>query len=127
VYLHCLVHYKCASVTSKYKLFLLTFRCIFVLQMQGTITVEGLVFKLPRTGRVCFTAESFMEMKRLKLLQLDCVDLVGDYGCLSKQMRWVNWQGFTLNYIPNDFYQGNLVAIDLKHSKIKQIWNEAMV
>jgi len=95
--------------------------------MQGTITVEGLVFKLPRTGRVCFTAESFMEMKRLKLLQLDCVDLVGDYGCLSKQMRWVNWQGFTLNYIPNDFYQGNLVAIDLKHSKIKQIWNEAMV
>jgi len=95
--------------------------------MQETINVEGLFFKVPRTGRVRFCTDSFMEMKQLKLLQLDCVDLAGDYGCISKQLRWVSWQGFTLNCIPDDFYQENLVALDLKHSKIKQVWNETMV
>lgn len=67
-------------------------------------------------------------MKKLRLLQLDSVDLIGDYGCLSNQLRWVKWQGFTsFNYIPDDFYQRNLVAIDLKHSNIRQVWNEMMV
>ncbi|CAI8608298.1 unnamed protein product [Vicia faba] len=94
----------------------------------GTETVEGLVFKLQRTDRVWFNTNSFKEMKKLRLLQLDCVDLIGDYGCLSNQLRWVKWQGFTsFNYIPDDFYQQNLVAIDLKHSNIRQVWNEMML
>ncbi|XP_058743464.1 disease resistance protein RUN1-like [Vicia villosa] len=90
----------------------------------GTETVEGLVLKLQRTSRVSFNANSFKEMKNMRLLQLDCVDLAGDYGCLSKELRWVCWQEFTMNYIPDDFYLGNLVVIDLKHSNIKQVWNE---
>ncbi|XP_050874266.1 disease resistance protein RUN1 isoform X2 [Lathyrus oleraceus] len=94
----------------------------------GTETVEGLVFKSQRTDRVCFNTNSFKEMKKLRLLQLDSVDLIGDYGCLSNQLRWVKWQGFTsFNYIPDDFYQRNLVAIDLKHSNITQVWNEMML
>ncbi|KAK2352679.1 disease resistance protein RUN1 [Trifolium repens] len=90
----------------------------------GTETVEGLIFKPQITDTVCFSTNSFKEMKKLRLLQLDCVNLIGDYGCVSNQLRWIKWQGSTFNYIPDDFYQGNLVAMDLKHSSIRQVWNE---
>jgi len=95
--------------------------------MQGTDTVEGMVLKSQRTGRLCFSTDSFKEMKKLRLLQLDCVDLTGDYGHISKQLRWVDWQRFTFNFIPNDFDQGNLVVFELKYSNVKQVWQETKV
>jgi len=70
--------------------------------------------KSQRIGSVCFSTDSFKEMKKLRLLQLDCVDLTGDYGNLSKELRWIHWKGFNFNYIPDDFHQGNLVVIELK-------------
>ncbi|XP_061370926.1 disease resistance protein RPV1-like isoform X2 [Gastrolobium bilobum] len=90
----------------------------------GTETVEGLALKMQRTDRVCFSSNAFKEMKRMRLLQFDHVELNGDYGYLSEQLRWVNWQRFPLEYIPDNFYLGNLVAIELKHSNIKKIWKE---
>lgn len=95
--------------------------------MQGTKTVEGLVLKLQTTSRVIINTDSFKEMKKLRLLQLERVDLTGDLGYLSKQLRWINWQGFTFKCIPDDFYQGNMVVIDLKHSNISQVWKETKV
>ncbi|KAK2352792.1 disease resistance protein RUN1 [Trifolium repens] len=88
-----------------------------------TETVEGLVLKSQRTG-FCFNTDSFKEMKKLRLLQLDGVDLTGDYGYLSKQLRWVDWQRFTFNFIPVEFDQGNLVVFELKYSNVKQVWPE---
>ncbi|KEH19080.1 disease resistance protein (TIR-NBS-LRR class), putative [Medicago truncatula] len=93
----------------------------------GRKNVEGLVLKSQRTGRVCFSTESFKRMKDLRLLKLDRVDLTGDYGYLSKELRWVHWKGFTFNYIPDDFHQGNLVVFELTHSNIKHVWNETKV
>ncbi|XP_058743676.1 uncharacterized protein LOC131616377 [Vicia villosa] len=93
----------------------------------GTEAIQGLVLKSERTGRIRFSTDSFKEMKKLRLLELDRVDLTGDYGNLSKELRWVHWQGFSLNYIPDEFYQGNLVVIDLKFSNIKKVWNKTQV
>jgi len=95
--------------------------------MQGTETVKGLVLKSQSACKVYFNAESFKKMKNLRLLQLDHVGLVGDYGHLSHELRWLHWQGFTLDYIPDDFYQGNLVVFELKYSNIKQVWNQTKV
>lgn len=83
--------------------------------------------KSERTGRASFSTNAFSEMKKLRLLQLDRVDLTGDYEYLSKQLRWVYWQGFTFKCIPHDFYQENLVVLELKYSKIKQVWKETKV
>ncbi|KAJ1427903.1 Leucine-rich repeat domain superfamily [Sesbania bispinosa] len=66
-------------------------------------------------------------MKKLRLLQLDRVDLTGDYGYLSKVLRWVNWQRSTFRYIPDDFDLGHLLVLDLKYSNIKQLWKETMM
>ncbi|XP_045832557.1 disease resistance protein RUN1-like isoform X1 [Trifolium pratense] len=90
----------------------------------GTETVEGLVLKVERTCRIHLSADCFKDMKKLRLLQLDQAVLTGDYRYLSRELRWIHWQGFTFNYIPDDFYQGNLVVIDVKYSSIKQLWRE---
>lgn len=65
--------------------------------------MEGLVLKSQSTENVSFNADSFKKMNNLRLLQLDHVDLTGD------------------------FYQENLVVFELKHSNIKLVWNETKV
>ncbi|RHN38971.1 putative leucine-rich repeat domain, L domain-containing protein [Medicago truncatula] len=76
------------------------------------------------TNDVCIETNTFKEMKNLRLLKLHHVDLTGAFGFLSKELRWLHWQGFTHEYIPDDFFLGNLVVFELKHSNIKQVWNE---
>ncbi|KEH18110.1 disease resistance protein (TIR-NBS-LRR class) [Medicago truncatula] len=90
----------------------------------GTKAIEGLVMKLPKTNRVCFDTIAFEKMKRLRLLQLDNVQVIGDYKCFSKHLRWLSWQGFPLKYTPENFYQKNVVAMDLKHSNLTQVWKK---
>jgi len=66
-------------------------------------------------------------MNKLRLLQLDRVDLIGDFGDLSNHLCWVDWQRFSFKCIPDDFYQENLVAFELKYSNVRQVWKEPMV
>ncbi|CAI8608205.1 unnamed protein product [Vicia faba] len=91
----------------------------------GTETVEALILNLQRTGRVSYSTNAFQDMQKLRLLQLDRVDLTGDFGNFSKQLRWVNWQRPAFNFVPNGFDQGNLVVFELKHSNVNQVWKEA--
>ncbi|AES97238.1 putative TIR domain, P-loop containing nucleoside triphosphate hydrolase [Medicago truncatula] len=95
-----------------------------LLKKNGTEIVEGLIFELPRTHRTRFGTNAFQEMKKLRLLKLDGVDLIGDYGLISKQLRWVDWQRPTFKCIPDDSDLGNLVVFELKHSNIGQVWQE---
>ncbi|KAL0002286.1 hypothetical protein SO802_016067 [Lithocarpus litseifolius] len=73
---------------------------------------------------VNFSTKAFMEMKRLRLLQLDHVLLTGDYKCLSKELRWLRWHGFPLKFMPNNFYPIHLVAIDLRYSNLREVWKD---
>jgi len=86
-----------------------------------------LALKLHFIGKDCFKAYAFEEMKRLRLLQLDHVQLTGNYGYLSKQLRWICWQGFPSKYIPKSFYLDGAVVIDLKHSNLQLFWKEPQV
>ncbi|GAU30757.1 hypothetical protein TSUD_354820 [Trifolium subterraneum] len=92
--------------------------------MHGTETVEGLILKLQRTARIRFNTNAFQEMKKLRLLKLDGVHLIGDYGLMSNKLRWVDWQRSNFKFIPNDFEQGNLVVLELKYSNVNQVWQE---
>jgi len=94
---------------------------------QGTKAIEGLSLKLHSTSRDCFEAHAFKEMKKLRLLQLDHVQLSGDYGYLPKQLRWISWKGFPSKYIPNNFHMENVIAIDLKHSNLQLVWKQPKV
>ncbi|XP_054782165.1 disease resistance protein RUN1-like [Prosopis cineraria] len=91
----------------------------------GTKAIEGISLKFPRTYKECLIdSEAFKAMNKLRLLQLDYVNLKGDYKHLSKKLRWLCWRGFPLKYIPNNFHQKNLVAIDFKCSRLVRVWKE---
>ena len=94
---------------------------IFVF-LQGTNAVEGLTLELTSQSMVNFNSEAFIEMQRLRLLQLDYVRLTGYYKYLSQELRWLCWHGFPLKFIPNEFYPRNLIVIDLQYSNLKKVW-----
>ncbi|KAK7349946.1 hypothetical protein VNO77_07868 [Canavalia gladiata] len=94
---------------------------------RGTKAVEGLVLKLPSTNTKCLKTKAFKKMRRLRLLHLAGVELVGDFEYLSKDLRWLCWHGFPLTCIPTNFYQGNLVSMEIEYSNIKHVWQEAQL
>lgn len=118
----------------RHKFFNLT--CIFNLCMlcslvdyisQGTKAIEGLALKLPKASKNIFSTKSFKKMKKLRLLQLAGVHLDGDFEYLSRNLKWLCWNGFPLTCIPTEFYQENLVSIELENSNVKHVWKETQV
>jgi len=83
--------------------------------------------KLPRSNTKSLSTKAFMNMKKLRLLQLSGVELVGDFEYLSKDLRWICWHGFPFAFIPTSFYQGSLVSIELENSKITMVWKGTQV
>lgn len=71
--------------------------------------------------------KAFAQMRRLRLLQLNNLRVEGDYGLISKELRWLSWHGFHLNFMPDEFYMGNLVAIDMQYSKLRATWKTPKV
>jgi hypothetical protein len=94
---------------------------------QGTKAVEGLALKLPIASSKCFSTKAFKKMKRLRLLQLAGVHLDGEFEYLSRNLRWLCWNGFPLTSIPSNFDQGNLVSIELENSNVRLLWRETQV
>ncbi|CAI8601085.1 unnamed protein product [Vicia faba] len=90
----------------------------------GTIDVEGLILKLLSLSAQCFSTKAFENMKRLRLLQLSGAQLDGDFKYLSRNLRWLYWKGFPLTCIPSNFYQRNLISLELENSNVKLVWKE---
>ncbi|KAL5539600.1 hypothetical protein UlMin_044176 [Ulmus minor] len=90
----------------------------------GTKYVEGLILNVEEAKKVSFSTKAFLEMRRLRLLQLNHVQLNGSLEYLSEDLRWLCWHGFPLAFIPNNFYVGNLVALDLQCSNLAHVWEE---
>jgi hypothetical protein len=99
----------------------------FLFVSKGTKAIKGLCLKLPRATAKCFSTKAFKKMKKLRLLQLSGVNLDGDFEYLSRNLRWLSWNGFSLTYIPANFYRENLVSIELENSNVKLVWKEAQV
>ncbi len=49
-------------------------------------------------------AKAFEGMRLLRLLKLNNLRVDGDYGLISKEIRWLCWHGFPLNLLPDEFY-----------------------
>ena len=94
---------------------------------QGTKAVKGMTLKLPRANAKCFSTKTFKKMTRLRLLQLAGVRLDGNFEHLSRNLKWLSWNGFPLTHIPGNFSRRNLVSIELENSNVKLVWKEAQV
>lgn len=67
------------------------------------------------------------DMRKLRLLQLNYVQLSGSYKNFPQGLRWLCMHGFPLSYIPLDLQMDNIVALDMSNSKLKQLWKEPKV
>ncbi|XP_058755513.1 disease resistance protein RUN1-like [Vicia villosa] len=86
--------------------------------------VIGLALKLTSANAKSFSTKAFHKMKRLRLLQLVEVKLDGDFEYVSRDLRWLSWNG--LRHIPTNFYRENLVSIELKNNNVDLRWNKTM-
>ncbi|KAL6297317.1 hypothetical protein ACE6H2_005459 [Prunus campanulata] len=93
----------------------------------GTEEIEALTLDLQESEYPSFSTEAFRRMSKLRLLKLNYVQLTGSYEHLSKELKFLCWHGFPLEVIPKDFYQENLVAIDMSYSKLIRVWEDSHV
>ena len=90
--------------------------------------MEGISLKLSRGNKEkSFETISFEKMQSLRLLQLNYVKLSGSYEHISKNLRWLCWEGFPMNSIPNDFDVGDVVTMEMRYSKLKRVWEDSKV
>ncbi|XP_028763070.1 TMV resistance protein N-like [Neltuma alba] len=93
----------------------------------GTVATKGLSLSMPRNNSVSLSTGAFKKMERLRLLNFDHVQLNGEYGYLSKELRWLCWRRFLLESLPTNFNLKRIVAIDLKWSKLTKVWEKSQV
>ena len=76
---------------------------------------------------VYLRTDAFKSMTKLRLLKLHYVQLTGSYENFPKNLTWLAWHGFPLKSIPDEFLLENLVVLELRHSRLEQVWKESPV
>lgn len=100
--------------------------------------VEAIFIDLSKSEEVCMHAESFVRMRKLRLLKIhynsgdnpsdDCKQhMIGDLKFLSHELRLLLWHGFPLKSLPNKFQPNNLVDLDMRYGLIEELWEGTKV
>ncbi|XP_049932382.1 disease resistance protein RPV1-like [Nymphaea colorata] len=66
-------------------------------------------------------AGGFASMNKLRLLMINNVKLKGGYRSMPKRIKWLQWQGCPLEFLPPDFDLKEVAALDLSYSNIIQL------
>ena len=84
--------------------------------------------------KIKFTTEAFKKMKRLRHLKVyrdgflpydaDTVFLPEDFEFPSHELRYLRWDGWSLESLPSNFNGEKLVELSLKRSNLKHLWKE---
>ena len=61
-------------------------------------------------------------MGKLRLLQINHVNLRGKFKSFPAGLKWLQWKECPLKAFPDDFYAPQLALLDLSNSKIEQLW-----
>ena len=85
------------------------------------------MLNLPGVYDLQVDSKAFARMHQLRVLQLNYACLKGNFQCLSKRLRYLEWYGFPLKTIPSDLHMENLVAIYMPYSSLIELWKGAKV
>ncbi|XP_040960949.1 disease resistance protein RUN1 [Gossypium hirsutum] len=90
----------------------------------ATEMVEGIIINNKRESNkmLNLSADTFLKMKKLRLLKVFCLLNCDDLKYLSNELRLLDWKGYPLRYLPSSFQPDNLVALLLRCSHIQQLW-----
>ncbi|KAJ9550868.1 hypothetical protein OSB04_014913 [Centaurea solstitialis] len=93
---------------------------------KGSESIEGLALDMGKLSEEergfklsDLKTDALQDMDKLKLLQLNFVELIGSHENFSEDLRWLCWFGFHLRSIPSGLYMGNMVAIDMSYSNLE--------
>lgn len=67
-------------------------------------------------------SEAFKNMRKLRLLYFHEETTPHGSGYLSNELRWLTWNHFNLDSLPESFHANKLVGLEMPRSKIKQLW-----
>ncbi|XP_039166212.1 putative disease resistance protein At4g11170 [Eucalyptus grandis] len=79
---------------------------------KGTSKIEAIRLGLYDGSGSC-TTETFKELTNLRFLQLDDVNLIGDFQNLLPRLRWLAWDGYHLHFELTNFHMKKLVVLNL--------------
>ncbi|PKI38617.1 TMV resistance protein N-like isoform X2 [Punica granatum] len=82
------------------------------------ISLEGYHFT---EEEECLTDDMFMNMPRLRILELGSAKLDGNFRHRFRQLRWLSWQEQNIS-TPANLYLKKLVLLDLSRSLIDEDW-----
>ncbi|TYG47821.1 hypothetical protein ES288_D11G372500v1 [Gossypium darwinii] len=90
----------------------------------ATEMIEGIIIDNKRKSNkmLNLSVDTFLKMKKLRLLKVFCLSNCNDLKYLSKELRLLDWIGYPLRYLPSSFQPDNLVALLLPCSHIQQLW-----
>ncbi|KAG0586241.1 hypothetical protein KC19_2G074800 [Ceratodon purpureus] len=73
-----------------------------------------------------FKYDDFEKITNLHYLILDGCDVSGNVGCVSKELRWLQWKNMPLTHIPSMLDFSNLVSLDFSYSTyLANAWVES--
>ncbi|AEE30789.1 transmembrane receptors / ATP binding protein [Arabidopsis thaliana] len=75
----------------------------------------------PKSSEITIPVESFAPMTKLRLLQINNVELEGNLKLLPSELKWIQWKGCPLENLPPDFLARQLSVLDLSESGIRQV------
>ena len=75
----------------------------------------------PKSSEITIPVEPFVPMKKLRLLQINHVELEGDLKLLPSELKWIQWRGCPLKDVPPIFLARKLAVLDLADSGIRRV------
>ncbi|XP_033509467.1 disease resistance protein RUN1-like isoform X2 [Nicotiana tomentosiformis] len=87
---------------------------------EGSENVEVLKVDPGTLKGVNLSTKAFEQMKNLRVLIINELHISGDFGLLSKKLRWLSWKKCPLKCISSNFPAENLVVLDMEESDIQE-------
>ncbi|CAN6903542.1 unnamed protein product [Brassica oleracea] len=75
----------------------------------------------PKSSEITTHVEPFVPMKKLRLLQINHVELEGDVKLLPSELKWIQWRGCPLKDVPDLDLARQLAVLDLADSGIRRV------
>ncbi|KAM7469087.1 hypothetical protein LguiA_007270 [Lonicera macranthoides] len=93
----------------------------------GTENIEGIMLHPhEQEYTIEMGTKAFRKMTKLRLLEIHnaCIPKGPDY--LPDELRWIDWDKYPSNYLPEMFEANVLVGLRLRCSRLKQLWDGRM-
>ncbi|TQD73153.1 hypothetical protein C1H46_041321 [Malus baccata] len=72
--------------------------------------------------KVVICSKPLGAMVNLRLLQINFVNLEGKFKFLPAELKWLQWKGCPMKFLPSDFSPRRLAVLDLSNSKLVSLW-----